>query len=165
MREPPATSVTCTVRQQGFLGREYVVSGDGPDVVIEFRGFRGQAHFVVDGRPFRVVSRGWRGRLALEQERDGREVAAIERTGILSSRQTVRLPDRQLEVVPIGFWRRAWEVRHGDRVVGTMRWRGVFRPIGEVELSGTIERPFQLLLIVLILVLRRRAAAAAAAAS
>lgn len=133
------------------------IEEDGVEVaLLDLSALRDAANFDLDGRPWQIRREGLvRGDWLLQS--DGQIVARATKPSAFTREFEVVADNRRMLLRPVGIARRAFELRHGDTVIGGMAPVGLFRRSADIALPEELQLATRIFLAFLVLTQWRRA--------
>lgn len=149
------TRPTLEARPRHLFSQTYdVLTSDRRVAAIDLAAIRSRGRFELDGVEYRIRPEGWTAGVFV-LEREGRDVARVERTGWLPARYRVRLEDRSLELRAHGLTRR-FTLWHGGRRLGDIRPRHLLSRTALFEDAGEVPVAIRVFLLAVIVLRWRR---------
>jgi hypothetical protein len=134
-----------------------LVEDDVEVAFLDLSTIRDAASFELEGRRWEIRREGMlTGEWLLET--GGQVMARATKTSAFRRSYEVVAENRRLDLAPTGFARRAYQLRHGDIVIGGMAPDGFFRRSADVAFPGDLHLATRIFLAFLVLVQWRRTA-------
>jgi hypothetical protein len=151
-----------TARSRGIWGREYDIEVDGTPVTSFRSSWWGNGGtFTVEGHEYTVKSNAWGAKFGMAMA-DGTVVARAEKVG--RKNWSVDAEGRTLQFRRTSMWSAEQALMDGDREVGSIRKRSMWRNDAVADLPG-LDPALQIFVVAVVVTHWEQSSAAAAASS